>query len=124
MSFVFNLRLKTNNSFDYRVNFLCFGLQPAWFHATNVALHALACVLFTRVCVYIAGLKQPFATAAGLMFATHPVHTEAVSVPLIYCDFFFWLWQLGNTRKKIFFSLKTCLFPLQILLLENWHRSL
>lgn len=64
----------------YRVNYLCFGLQPMWFHATNVALHAVACLLFTRVCTSIAGLRPPFATAAGLLFAAHPVHTEAVSI--------------------------------------------
>lgn len=50
-----------------------------WFHATNVALHAAACILFTRVCTSVAGLRPPFAAAAGLLFAAHPVHTEAVS---------------------------------------------
>jgi hypothetical protein len=63
----------------FRANYLCFGLQPVWFHATNILLHAAACILFTRVCLSIAGLKPPFATLAGLLFAAHPIHTEAVS---------------------------------------------
>lgn len=36
-------------------------------------------VLFTRVALRIAGMKPPFATLAGLLFAVHPIHTEAVS---------------------------------------------
>ncbi len=55
------------------------GLQPLWFHVVNVALHLLASLLFTRVCVSVAGLRTGFATLAGLLFAAHPIHTEAVS---------------------------------------------
>lgn len=66
-------------SFVFRANYLCFGLQSVWFHATNVLLHAAATLLFTRVCLCVAGLKPPFATLAGLLFAAHPIHTEAVS---------------------------------------------
>ncbi|KAF7282124.1 hypothetical protein GWI33_003239 [Rhynchophorus ferrugineus] len=54
-----------------------FGLTPVAFHLTNIALHAIACILFTRVCICLAGLKPPFATLAGLMFSVHPIHTEA-----------------------------------------------
>ncbi|KAK9710456.1 hypothetical protein QE152_g26045 [Popillia japonica] len=60
-------------------NYLCFGLQATWFHTTNVALHAVACILFTKVCLCVAGLKPPFATLGGLLFASHPIHTEAVT---------------------------------------------
>ena len=65
--------------FYFRANFLLFGLRPMWFHATNVILHAAACILFTRVCSVVAGLRRNFAAAAGIMFAVHPIHTEAVS---------------------------------------------
>ncbi|KAK4881247.1 hypothetical protein RN001_004566 [Aquatica leii] len=76
-----------------RANYLCFGLQPVWFHATNIGLHATACVLFTRVCLCVAGLKPPFATLAGLLYATHPIHTEAVTgivgrADVLACVFF------------------------------------
>jgi len=50
-----------------------------WYHATNVALHAAACILVTRVSLVVAALRPGFAAIAGLLFAAHPVHTEAVS---------------------------------------------
>ena len=56
------------------------GLQPLWFHVSNVLLHAAASLLFTRVCLAVAGLQPNFAGAAGVLFAAHPIHTEAVSV--------------------------------------------
>ncbi|XP_044259420.1 protein O-mannosyl-transferase TMTC1-like [Tribolium madens] len=77
----------------FRANFLCFSLQPVWFHVTNVVLHAAACILFTRVCLKIAAFKPPFATLAGLLFAAHPIHTEAVTgivgrADVLACVFF------------------------------------
>uniref|UniRef100_A0A182FV67 Uncharacterized protein n=1 Tax=Anopheles albimanus TaxID=7167 RepID=A0A182FV67_ANOAL len=59
------------------LNYLIFGLRSVWFHATNVALHAAATVLFTRVCLTVAGLRRNFAILAGILFAVHPIHTEA-----------------------------------------------
>jgi protein O-mannosyl-transferase len=56
-----------------------FGLRPIWFHTTNILLHAAACILFTRVCSKIAGFRWNFTILAGVLFAVHPIHTEAVS---------------------------------------------
>ncbi|GJQ73827.1 hypothetical protein Trydic_g18765 [Trypoxylus dichotomus] len=70
------------NNKSKQANYLCFGLQPTWFHTTNVALHAIACILFTKVCLCVAGLKPPFATLGGLLFAAHPIHTEAIAPSL------------------------------------------
>ena len=51
-----------------------------WFHVVNVALHALVTALFVRVCVISRALSEPlYATVAGLAFALHPVHVEAVA---------------------------------------------
>ncbi|XP_049821473.1 protein O-mannosyl-transferase TMTC1-like [Aethina tumida] len=77
----------------FRANYVMFGLQPTWFHTTNVVLHAAACILFTRVCLCVAGLRPPFATLAGLLFAAHPIHTEAVTgivgrADVLACVFF------------------------------------
>ncbi|CAB3375830.1 protein O-mannosyl-transferase TMTC1-like [Cloeon dipterum] len=63
----------------FRANYILSGLEPYWFHAWNVVLHTMAAVLFTRVCVVVAGLRPQFAAIAGALFAAHPVHTEAVS---------------------------------------------
>lgn len=66
----------------YRANYQVSGLQPLWFHVCNVLLHAAASLLFTRVCLAVAGLQPNFAGAAGVLFAAHPIHTEAVSTAL------------------------------------------
>ena len=65
-----------------RANYQVSGLQPLWFHVCNVLLHAAASLLFTRVCLAVAGLQPNFAGAAGVLFAAHPIHTEAVSKAL------------------------------------------
>jgi hypothetical protein len=51
--------------------------QPAWFHFTNVLLHAAASVLaFLLLSRWFNGAA---ALAGGLIFAVHPVHVEAVA---------------------------------------------
>ncbi|XP_044729404.1 protein O-mannosyl-transferase TMTC1-like [Chrysoperla carnea] len=74
-------------------NYLCFGLRPIWWHATNVLLHVICCILFTRVCLLIARMRPGFAALAGLLFAAHPIHTEAVTgivgrADVLACVFF------------------------------------
>nr|CAI5857876.1 unnamed protein product [Callosobruchus analis] len=73
-----------NSSFGIRVDgvlatYALVGLQPFWFHLGNVLLHAAASSLFARTCLRVADLRPHFAALAGLLFAVHPVHTEAVS---------------------------------------------
>jgi hypothetical protein len=63
----------------FRANWQLCGLEPFWFHLCNVGLHAAASLLFTRVCLAVAGLTPHFAATAGALFAAHPIHTEAVS---------------------------------------------
>lgn len=77
----------------FRASHAVWGLQPVWFHAVNVVLHLVASLLFTRVCVSVAGLRAAFATLAGLLFAAHPIHTEAVTgivgrADVLACVFF------------------------------------
>ncbi|KAI5703675.1 hypothetical protein M8J75_014835 [Diaphorina citri] len=56
-----------------------FGLEPVWLHACNVLLHALSCVLFTRLSFAVAGLSRKFSAVAGILFAIHPIHSDAVT---------------------------------------------
>lgn len=63
-----------------RFNNWLFGLHPFWFHFANVLLHAVCSGLFTRIAFVIAGLQIQFAALAGAMFASHPIHTEAVCI--------------------------------------------
>jgi len=53
------------------------GAGPHGFHVFNVAVHAIAVVLVWRLCRRLAG-PVPAAVAA-LVFAVHPVQTEAVT---------------------------------------------
>ncbi|XP_053600294.1 protein O-mannosyl-transferase TMTC1-like [Plodia interpunctella] len=78
---------------SFRLNHALSGLRPWWWHASNVALHAACCALVARACVTIARLQRPFAALAALLFAVHPVHTEAVAgvvgrADVLACIFF------------------------------------
>ncbi|XP_031778983.1 protein O-mannosyl-transferase TMTC1 [Nasonia vitripennis] len=77
----------------FRLNYLVAGLTPSWYHATNVALHAAACMLVTRVSLAVASLRPGFAALTGLLFAAHPIHTDAVTgivgrADVLACIFF------------------------------------
>jgi hypothetical protein len=51
--------------------------DPAGFHLVNVLLHAIAAALVAVLGVRLMGM--PGGLAAGLLFAVHPVHVEAVA---------------------------------------------
>ena len=57
---------------DYRVS-----NSPHWFHAINVLWAAIATALFTLLACDLAG--PAVGLIAGLLFAVHPVHVEAVA---------------------------------------------
>ncbi len=84
--------------FDYRV----FGLNPWGFHLVNILFHAGVSVLVFVIAKRLLA-EPPSSTLkylspafiAGMLFATHPVHTEAVAwvaaVPELAFTFFFLL---------------------------------
>jgi Flp pilus assembly protein TadD len=62
----------------YLLDYRLWGLTPAGFHLTATALHAATAVLLYRLGVVL--LHDGRAALAGaLLFAVHPVHTEAVT---------------------------------------------
>ncbi len=65
-------------SLSFALDWRLGGASPASFHRTNVALHVLA-----SVGLLLLLLRAPFSTPVALvtaaLFATHPVHTEAVT---------------------------------------------
>ena len=66
----------------FRINYLIHGLQPFGYHAGNVLLHGLVCYVFVLVCalgVFNRYSSGTLTLLAGLSFAVHPIHTEAVS---------------------------------------------
>lgn len=63
---------------SYAVDFALFGANPHGFHATNILLHAIVSGLLFLLALRI--LRDGFgATVVALLFAAHPVHTEAVA---------------------------------------------
>jgi hypothetical protein len=62
---------------SYALDWTLSGGREWWFHAQNVLLHALATGLV--VVVLLAWLPPLGALTAGLVFAVHPVHVEAVA---------------------------------------------
>jgi protein O-mannosyl-transferase len=64
-------------SLGFAVDWAISGGSPAWFHLVNVAWNAAACMLLFLLLARFAAV--PFALAGALVFAAHPVHTEAVA---------------------------------------------
>jgi Flp pilus assembly protein TadD len=62
----------------FALDYALFGAAPFGFHLVNVGLHALVSVLVLVVFAR-AGVAPAVAFAAAALFASHPVHTEAVA---------------------------------------------
>lgn len=63
---------------SYAINHAIGGMNPGGFHAVNLLLHALCAGLVVILGARL-GLSVPGALAAGVLFAAHPIHTEAVA---------------------------------------------
>jgi hypothetical protein len=63
---------------SYAVDYQLWGLDPFGFHLTSVLIHAAAALLLYRLAARLLGAREP-ALAAALLWAVHPVHTEAVT---------------------------------------------
>ncbi|KAI1888583.1 hypothetical protein AGOR_G00186660 [Albula goreensis] len=61
----------------FRLNYLFSELSAQSYHLLNMLLHAAVCVIFLRVCRLF--LDKTSSRVAALLFAVHPIHTEAVT---------------------------------------------
>ncbi|XP_029104440.1 protein O-mannosyl-transferase TMTC2-like isoform X1 [Scleropages formosus] len=63
---------------SFRLNHALGGLDPWGYHLVNVALHCAVSGLFAHLSRLLLG-RGRWSLLAGLLFASHPVHTEAVA---------------------------------------------
>ena len=63
----------------FRLNYILHELEPLGYHLVNVLLHSAVCYLYVLLCGVVFSEVWP-ALIAGLLFAVHPIHTEAVSL--------------------------------------------
>ncbi|XP_021954638.1 protein O-mannosyl-transferase Tmtc3 isoform X2 [Folsomia candida] len=61
----------------FRFNYLLHGLEPMGYHLVNVILHGIVCILYFRLCTMF--LPELGSFVASMLFAVHPIHTEAVT---------------------------------------------
>jgi len=62
---------------SFRLNYFIHGLDPCGYHLLNVILHLMVTLLFHNVSRNYVNAKTSF--FAAMIFAVHPVHTEAVT---------------------------------------------
>jgi hypothetical protein len=72
---------------SFRLNHFTHGLNPVGYHVVNVLMHAVVTVLFMDFCgLFLNSGEAVF--VSGLLFAAHPIHTEAVSGIVGRCEIF------------------------------------
>ncbi|MBI5181109.1 MAG: tetratricopeptide repeat protein [Nitrospirae bacterium] len=99
--------------FDYAFR----GLNPKSFHLTNLILHILTSIIVYLLAFEIIKTRWPSAVV-GIVFALHPVHTEAVTWVVgraeVMAGLFYFLAFLLYIKTGEFASLKNRLFIFSI----------
>jgi protein O-mannosyl-transferase len=80
---------------SYAIDFLIWGTRPFGFHLTNVLIHAVNSLLVYFLVRRIA-TKRLIAFVAALIFAVHPIQTDAVSYVSGRRDILFTLFYLSS----------------------------
>ena len=70
---------------SFALNHAIGGLNPPGYRIVNALLHALACLALFWLCLRF-GLSRGAAGGVSLLFALHPVHTEAVNAVVARAD--------------------------------------
>nr|XP_036876251.1 protein O-mannosyl-transferase TMTC1 [Manis javanica] len=63
----------------FKLNVFLTGMNPFYFHAVNVILHCLVTLVLMYTCDRAVFRSRGLAFVTALVFAVHPVHTEAVA---------------------------------------------
>uniref|UniRef100_T1JK21 Uncharacterized protein n=1 Tax=Strigamia maritima TaxID=126957 RepID=T1JK21_STRMM len=59
----------------FRWNYAVHELEPMGYHLVNVLLHGVVCIMYLRFCNLFLSPKPSL--VAAILFAIHPIHTEA-----------------------------------------------
>ncbi|XP_058138973.1 protein O-mannosyl-transferase TMTC1 [Dasypus novemcinctus] len=63
----------------FKLNIFLTGMDPFYFHAVNMLLHCLVTLVLMHTCDTAVFRHRGLAFLTALLFAVHPVHTEAVA---------------------------------------------
>ena len=66
------------SSATFKINYHLHQLDVTGYHVVNVLVNAAVCYLYVQLCARVFGGKLWSSSLAGLLFTTHPIHTEAV----------------------------------------------
>lgn len=64
--------------FSFMVDYHLWGLKPFFWHAENILIHFVNCVLIYLILLVILD-SIPLAALTSFLFAVHPIHVEAVT---------------------------------------------
>ncbi|MBS1492773.1 MAG: tetratricopeptide repeat protein [Bacteroidetes bacterium] len=99
-------------SATYAIDYALYGLSPKGFHITNVIIHLIACLLLFKIFTILFAKSKYgnfIALVITLIFAVHPIHTEAVSwvsgrtdsiVTLFFFASFLYYIKFSNSENK------------------------
>jgi tetratricopeptide (TPR) repeat protein len=102
------------------IEYQLWGLNPLPYHVTNILLHSFCTIsLYLLLSLLFSGYRIPF--IVGLLFATHPVHTEAVAAvsnrnEMLAMFFFIWSFFFYVIKNKniAFYFLSLCSFTIAL----------
>ncbi|XP_077026545.1 protein O-mannosyl-transferase TMTC1 isoform X2 [Tamandua tetradactyla] len=63
----------------FKLNIFLTGMDPFYFHAVNIILHCLVTLVLMYTCDKAVFKNRGLAFVTALLFAVHPIHTEAVA---------------------------------------------
>ncbi|KAM9671745.1 protein O-mannosyl-transferase TMTC1 isoform 2-T2 [Trichechus inunguis] len=63
----------------FKLNIFLTGMNPFYFHAVNIILHCLVTLVLMYTCDKAVFKDRGLAFVTALLFAVHPIHTEAVA---------------------------------------------
>ncbi|CAH0560711.1 unnamed protein product [Brassicogethes aeneus] len=61
----------------FRWNYMLTQLEPMGYHLVNMVLHTVVCLMYFRMCAMF--LPELASFVAAMLFAVHPIHSEAVT---------------------------------------------